>query len=116
MRITTQKIYNTLEEYELVKNYKHVTVPTLSKDQEEQAIALHRDLLVFDACALVDADWLKSTNGGYFKSALEAGITVINNTTFSTGTNFRNAITEISKLFEVLQHYREVCYTRQYCG
>lgn len=107
MRITTQKIYNTLEEYELVKNYKHVTVPTLSKDQEEQAIALHRDLLVFDACALVDADWLKSTNGGYFKSALEAGITVINNTTFSTGTNFRNAITEISKLFEVLQHYRE---------
>ena len=107
MRTTTRKISNKLEEFELVKNYKQVTVPTLSKDQEEQAIALHRDLLVFDACALVDADWLKSTQGGYFKSALEAGITAISNTTFSTGINFRNASIEISKLYEVLLHFRE---------
>ncbi|MFQ6124225.1 MAG: dipeptidase [Candidatus Heimdallarchaeota archaeon] len=89
------------------ENYKQVVVPSLSQDQKEQAIALHKDLLVFDACALVDADWVKSTDGRYFKSALEAGITAINNTTFSTGGNFRNAITEISKWYKVLEQHRE---------
>ena len=98
---------NKLEDNDLGKHYKQITVPSLSKDQEEQAMALHKDIVVFDACALVDAEWIKSTEGQYFKSALEAGVTAINNTTFSTGSNFRKAVAEISEWYEILEHFRD---------
>ncbi len=79
----------------------------MTKDQEEQAKILHKDLVLFDACALVDVAWVKANDGQYFKSALDAGVTAIYNTTFSTNIRFQPAIAEISEWYEVCEQYKD---------
>lgn len=77
----------------------------MSKDQETEAMALHKELVVFDACGLVNAEWINETEGKYFKSALEAGLTTINNTTFSYNSKFHNAVTIISEWYEIFERF-----------
>ncbi len=89
------------------KQFKLVKVPNLRKDQEEQAMELHKELVVFDASTAIQAGWVKNTDAQYFKSALEAGITAINNTPFSPSANFRCAATQISEWYDAIERFND---------
>ncbi|MFX0117354.1 MAG: dipeptidase [Candidatus Hodarchaeota archaeon] len=87
--------------------FKLIKVPSLSKDQDEQAMELHKELVVFDASTAIEIKWVETTEAQYFKSALEVGVTAINNTAFSSHANFRHAVTQISAWYNVLEHFRD---------